>query len=113
VPYEHNAEPPYDHYWENGIKHDISLKTLYFEAGDGACLPCDNFCNSPYSVEAINKKAVAWIHTDDFNILAGTSMQEFIETIEKYGGKIYLERGDIVPTPHVFTGTDMICVINV
>jgi len=31
VPYEHNAEPPYDNYYEDGIEHKISIKELYFE----------------------------------------------------------------------------------
>ena len=105
APYEHNAGLPYDH-WSELIEdnedifkrkwkhHEIKHKVLYFETEDwDEVLPCDNFSNSPYSVEAINKQAVAWIHTDKYNILAGTTMEEFIDIIEKHGGRIYLPRG--------------------
>ena len=105
APYEHNAGLPYDH-WSELIEdnedrfkrkyksHEIKHKVLYFETADwDEVLPCDNFSNSPYSVEAINKQAVAWIHTDKYNILAGTTIEEFIDIIEKHGGTIYLPRG--------------------
>jgi hypothetical protein len=45
-----------------------------------------------YSVEDINKQAVAWIHTDKFNILAGTTYENFIDIIEKNDGRIYLPK---------------------
>ena len=93
APYEHNAEPPYDHYYEDGQEYPINLAELYFEIPRyWNYLPCDYFTNSPYSVEAINKGAIAWIHTDDFNIQAGTSLKEFIDTLKKHGGKIFLEQ---------------------
>ena len=44
-----------------------------------------------FSVEDINKGTVAWVHTDKFNILAGTTMEEFIKIIKEKGGKIYME----------------------
>lgn len=106
APYEHNAGLPYDH-WSELIEdnedifkrkwkhHEIKHKVLYFETKDwDEVLPCDNFSNSPYSVEDINKQAVAWVHTSKFNILAGTTIEKFIETIESNGGKIYLQRGE-------------------
>lgn len=51
--------------------------------------PCDM---GNFSVKDINKGAVAWIYTENYNIVAGTSMEEFIKVIEEHGGKIYLER---------------------
>lgn len=51
--------------------------------------PCDM---GRYSVEDINKQAVAWIHTDKFNILAGTTYENFIDIIEKNDGRIYLPK---------------------
>lgn len=93
VPYEHNAGDPYEHYYKDGYEHPINLVELYFELPRYWCyLPCDHFTNSPYSVEHINKGAIAWIHTDDFNIQAGTSLKDFISTIKKHGGKIFLEQ---------------------
>lgn len=102
-PYEHNAGEPYDHWSEliednedifrRKYKHyEIKHKCLYFEIEESCCLPCDHYTNSPYSVEDINKQAVAWIHTDEFNILAGTTYENFIDIIEKHGGKIYLPK---------------------
>ena len=103
-PYEHNAGEPYDSWSEliedneNIFKrkykhHKIKHKVLYFETGDWTeKRPCDGFLNSPYSVEDINNKAIAWIRGNDFNILAGTTYKEFCEIIESHGGKIYEER---------------------
>lgn len=100
-PYEHNAEEPYDHWSElieenkEKIKrkwkeHPIELKTLYFETNDWSeRRPCDGYVNSPYSVEDINKGAIAWLHTDKYNIQAGTTIEEFIKTIKNNGGYIY------------------------
>lgn len=101
-PYECNAEVPYTS-WGEEIgedekgkpiykEHKIKHKTLYFETEDWMDKrPCDM---GRFSVEDINKQAVAWVHTSKFNILAGTTIEKFIETIESNGGKIYLERGE-------------------
>ena len=100
-PYEHNAGYPYDN-WGELIEdnedifkrkykhHPIKLKTFYFEVHSWSDLrPCDM---GSFSVEDINKQTVAWVHTDEFNILAGTTYENFIDIIEKHGGKIYLPR---------------------
>ena len=88
-PYEYNAGEPYDSWYEENKRHKINHKTLYFETAEWETKPCDV---GRFSVEDINKKAVAWIHTDDFNILAGTTYERFIEIIEKYGGQVYVPR---------------------
>ncbi len=100
-PYEHNAGLPYEH-WNELIEdnedifkrkykeHKIKHKILYFEVDDwNDQRPCDM---GRYSVEDINKQAVAWIHTDKFNILAGTTYENFIDIIEKNGGRVYLPK---------------------
>ena len=100
-PYEHNAEPPSD-YWSEMIEdnpdcwkrkwihHPIMLKTLYFETNDWSeRRPCDGYSNSPYSVDDINKGAIAWLHTDKYNIQAGTTMKDFIDIVIKNGGTIW------------------------
>lgn len=89
-PYEHNAEPPYTHYYEDGVEYPITIKEVFFEIPYWNYLPCDGHTNSPYSVEMINKGAVAWIATPDFCIPAGCSLREFKKTIKKYGGKIFI-----------------------
>lgn len=100
VPYDCVAGDPYDHWseliednediWKRKWKHhEIKHKILFFETNDwNEMKPCDL---ERYSVEDINKGVVAWIHTDDFNIFAGTSIKDFIEIIKKYNGKIYME----------------------
>ena len=67
APYEHNAGEPYND-WSELIEdnedifkrkykhHEIKHKVLYFETESNMILPCDNYLNSPYSVEDINKK---------------------------------------------------------
>ena len=99
-PYECNAGEPYEN-WSELIEdnedvfkrkykhHQIKLKTLYFETDDWSeQKPCDM---GRFSVEDINKGTIAWVHTDKFNILAGTEMEEFIKIIKENGGKIYME----------------------
>lgn len=99
-PYECNAGEPYNS-WSELIEdnedifkrkykhHQIKLKTLYFETDDWTeQKPCDM---GRFSVEDINKGTIAWVHTDKFNILAGTEIEEFIKIIKENGGKIYME----------------------
>lgn len=100
-PYEHNAGEPYDSWSEliednpdcwkrKWIHHPIMLKTLFFETNDWSeRKPCDGYNNSPYSVDDINKGAIAWLHTDKYNIQAGTTMKDFIDIITKNGGSIW------------------------
>lgn len=98
VPYEDNAGEPYTHWFEE-IKHkppvyekqykehSIYIETLYFETNDwNERKPCDV---GRFSVEEINKGAVAWIITDKFCIRAGTTMKDFIQIIEENGGAIW------------------------
>lgn len=90
-PYEHNADPPYDHWYDDeGNEHSIELKALYFETNDWSeKQPCDI---GRFSVEDINNQAVAWLQTDKYNILAGTPIKDFIDIVERYGGVIYLKK---------------------
>lgn len=94
VPYEHNAGEPYDYWYDDdGTKHDIDLVKVYYDLDYKYWnyLPCDNFTNSPYSVEDINKQRIPWISTRDFTIPAGTTLNKFISTIEQYKGCIFLK----------------------
>ena len=92
-PYEHNAEEPYEHYYIDGKEFPIELKTLYFEfPNEWVKLPCDDFCNSPYSVEMINRGDIAWIRGEKFNIQAKTTFEDFIKIVEENKGIIYLPK---------------------
>lgn len=92
-PYEYNAGEPYDDWTEDsGIKHRIELQTLYFETNSWSEKePCDM---GEFSVEEINKGTVAWLHTDDYNIMAGALMEEFIKTVMDNGGMVFLPFGN-------------------
>lgn len=91
APYEYNAERPYTHYFENKIEYPIELKELFFEfPEEWVKLPCDNYTNSPFSVEMINKGAIAWIIGNDFIIPAKTEYEDFIKIVQKNKGIVYL-----------------------
>lgn len=111
APYEHNAGTPYRPCWhrEGGKACDCeSCKRDWNDDGtpkfeikkvsiDG-CLeqPCDGHFNSPYSVEMINRGDVPWLKTPDYekkqiSIMAGTSLEKFIELVKAADGEIYLE----------------------
>ena len=98
VPYEHNAEPPYEYdyndanyYAENGEYRKIKIAKVFFELPHFYSVPCTGHTNSPFSVETINKGVVAWLWTDNFKLFAGTTLNNFIKTIQDNDGKIYLE----------------------
>lgn len=104
IPYEYNAGIPYDHWSEliednedmfkrKYIEHPIQLKTLYYEFPDKwVKLPCDDYLNSSYSVEMINRGDIAWIRGENFNIPAKTTYEDFIKIVEENDGIIYLPR---------------------
>lgn len=82
---------------KNGKEIPIGLKELYYELpNEWIKLPCDFGLNSPYSVEMINKGAVAWIVGNNFIIPAKTEYEEFIKIIEENDGIIYIPRKEII-----------------
>lgn len=84
-PYEHNAGEPYY------IKPEEPLKDGYghirYVAFADRCYwkrPNYGMLNSPYSVEDINKGAVAWLYSDEGGALkGGATMDEAIEWLNK------------------------------
>jgi len=85
APYEHNAGPPYTSLGGQIVK-------LAWEGDLDA--PNEHYANSPYSVQRINKGAVPWLVSSQWNkefvkIPAGTSIFDFIELVETAGGKVY------------------------
>lgn len=91
APYEYNAERPYEHYYINGKEYPIELKELFYEFPcEWVRLPCDNYTNSPFSVEMINKGAIAWIIGNNFIIPAKTEYEDFIKIVQKNKGIVYL-----------------------
>ena len=91
APYEHNAGEPYE--WidewsaEKNKEHGHShIKYIAFAGGYWIAEPKDKHCNSPYSVEMINKKAVPWLYNDEAGALfAGATMEEAKRWLKKAG----------------------------
>jgi hypothetical protein len=73
-PWEHNAGRPYS-YITRVVYLDTNLET-----------PGWNMLNSYWSVEDINKGAVAWLSGYEVFIQAGVKVTEFIALIEQAGG---------------------------
>ena len=86
APYEHNAGRPY---------YDNEDEILMVAYRADLQSPCDNFCNSPYSVQDINNGAVAWLYDrhGDSNVAihAGCGVEEFIDKVHKANGCVYIE----------------------
>lgn len=82
APYEYNAGTPYD---------EENIVVLAFFS-DTLADPPFGHCNSPYSVEAINHGAVAWLSDRcKINIQAGCGIEEFISKTAAAGGKVFSE----------------------
>lgn len=90
VPYEHNAGSPYGPNRQRG--EDWELVAIRFEGSFD--YPNSGVSNSSYSVEDINKGAVAWLRTEKWDkqagaLFAGATLQEFIDFVQAHGGKIW------------------------
>lgn len=127
VPYEHNADPPYEPCWHNHPDHinresgrgDIKagelcrypcciddwdedgnpMWSIFKVAVDPSYFvdPAYGHCNSPYSVDAINAGAAAWLSPRPYGlavhnvyIQAGTAFSDFIKLVEKAGSCVYV-----------------------
>ena len=93
APYEYNAEPPYDRRYyteyddewcrENGKGN---IKHIAFVDDGRTAQPKDGYTNSPYSVEAINKGAIAWLyHAEAGALKGGATMAEAKRWLKKAG----------------------------
>ena len=90
-PYEHNAEIPYDDYYdEDGMKVEVEMIRVPFMIPDydewSVKLPKDwGGYNSEFSVEEINAGAVAWIYDSmsHTSIHAGCTPKEFFDKIDR------------------------------
>ena len=108
APYEHNAgtpyEPGYYHYTTGSVKDardwnedgTPKFEVLGFMISSDLIEPKENHCNSPYSVQDINRGEIAWLRSPSWvaeenriNIMAGTTFPEFLELISKSGGDVY------------------------
>ena len=92
APYEHNAGTPYG--WRPTDKvpeYKITVVAYKSELETPAELAG---CNSRYSVEMINKGAIAWLapaswSTASESVQAGCSIEEFTRIIQKTGGDVF------------------------
>jgi hypothetical protein len=102
-PYEHNSGTPYNYRYvnfpESKEQIPVDFVILHF-GGTYYETPAAKAWggNSNYSVEAINHKHTAWLAPDQWAenikdhppIFAGTTVQEFLDTIIRVGGVVYL-----------------------
>ena len=92
APYEHNAGEPYEWRKESDEK-EYQIKKVAFES-DMETPEQLAGCNSVYSVEMINSGAVAWLASSTwtskkFNVMAGSTMEEFESIVLASGGAVY------------------------
>lgn len=91
-PYEDNAGEPYSTACfsdgEPVNELPIELKKVMFRTNDwSAKYPCDL---GKFSVEQINKGAIAWIITDKYSIPAKTTYEDFIKILTSNGGEVFV-----------------------
>lgn len=96
TPYEHNSGEPYT---ATQPGEDWQIVKVAFDAEDLLATPDDGHANSPWSVEAINAGAIAWLRTSPYAcsdvplviIPAGTPLREFVALVTQAGGRVYAE----------------------
>ncbi len=98
APYEYNSEIPYDSAWIDGddgkqkrIDFTIYGLQIYVKPENCPNLPEDYAYNSPFSVDMINSRAVAWMYFEGnykkcngVSVLAGMSPWDVYKTICNY-----------------------------
>ena len=86
APYEHNAGAPYT----QGFGQVVMLAWI------GPFVPpSEGHYNNPWSVKEINAGATPWLKTvsgQSFVIMAGVTVDEFCDIVERGGGTIFLPR---------------------
>lgn len=87
VPYQDAAQPPYSDSRTQVLKVAFDAPLLLPpEAGRHACA-----C----SVEQINRGAAPWLRSENFldgnmlRVMGGSTLREFVETVESAGGTVY------------------------
>ena len=95
APYEHNAGRPYESIDVLGTDAWVIFKVAYDGPFDE---PSATHFNSPYSVQDINRGAVAWLRYVGTrphparSIQAGTTYADFRRLIREGGGAVFEER---------------------
>ena len=99
APYEHNAGTPYE--WHERVDSEKSAWEIIKVAYSGDLETPSDIAglNSSYSVQRINSGAIAWLASSRWgnskeivSIVAGTTLEQFIELVEFAGGEVYLPR---------------------
>ena len=106
--YEHNSGSPYE-FIERDREKGLEPWHLIKVAWDGPFVtPCYGHTNSPWSVEMINSRAVAWLRVapwlssnSNLCIHAGATIQEFCEFIYLGEGTTYLPNIDSPFLEHI------------
>lgn len=101
APWEHNAGHPYEN------QKDALYFELCVENGDYTNFYTCNYQhgNSPWSVEKINKGAVAWAHIEEWSpdsrsysftyyFKAGESLEKFLQVCNRSGIRVWVRQPD-------------------
>jgi hypothetical protein len=109
APYEHNAGAPYEWHEQSRVPKYEIFKVVFY--GDYR-RPCDGVTNSAYCVQDINLGSVAWLAPECYGftgktlprpIPAGTTLEDFAQTVTEDGGTIYwpvdIAAAKFVPRP--------------
>lgn len=103
APYEHNAGDPYDtHCPKKGAAERVAHDLVKVAWDADYITPNESHVNSPWSVQAINSGAIAWLIPNRWDKLgdecdirpihAGVTLIEFVRTVEASGGVVYIPR---------------------
>ena len=92
APYEYNAGEPYE--WvdewteEQNLKDRGHIRMIAYNSDRWLEYPCDGCCNSPYSVDLINRGATPWIKEHNgYPLRAGATMAEAKRWLKSIGAK--------------------------
>lgn len=92
APYQHNAGTPYEfgEHDRKAGKKPWEITIVGFRAG----LTTPEWSGRYWSVQQINEKKIPWLFDydgNDLEIFAGTKLSDFISTVKRIGGEVYLK----------------------
>ena len=92
APYEHNAGEPY--MWREGYDEAARWDIVKVAWEGPFDTPSEHHFNSPYSVQAINGGAVAWLSASRYSdntksVQAGVTLDEFCRIVTDAGGRVF------------------------
>lgn len=96
APYEHNAGEPYHDVFVTEGEPRLKADIVQLRWEGPFVTPDDGHLNSPWSVQMINARQVAWLRTVHWHvgepvaILAGTLIRSFVYEVTVAGGRVWI-----------------------